>query len=107
HDSAACLVRDGEIIAAAQEERFTRIKHDQNFPVHAIRFCLEKGGIEVEDLNYVSYYDKPLLTFDRLLETWFAFAPEGFGAFYKALPVWLKEKLHLPREIDKGLEGRY
>lgn len=107
HDSAACLVQDGKIVAAAQEERFTRIKHDKDFPQNALEFCLKKGGISPRDINYVAYYDKPLLTFDRLLETYFAFAPSGFGSFLKALPVWLHQKLHLPREIDHGLKNEY
>ena len=93
HDSAACLVQDGKLIAAAQEERFTRIKHDSNFPSHAIDFCLKKAGLSPEDLDFVAYYEKPLLTFDRLLESWLAFSPLGFRAFLKALPVWLHKKL--------------
>ena len=107
HDSAACLVRDGQIVAAAQEERFTRIKHDRNFPTAALHYCLKEGGMDTSRIDYVAYYDKPLLTFDRLLETYFAFAPVGFKSFSKALPVWLHEKLHIPREIDKGLENNY
>jgi len=107
HDSAACLVRDGDIVAAAQEERFTRIKHDQNFPSQAIAYCLKTGNIDIPQSDYVAYYDKPLLTFDRLLETWFAFAPRGFKLFYKALPVWLHKKLYLPKQIDQGLLNRY
>lgn len=106
HDSAACLVRDGKIIAAAQEERFTRVKHDARFPIHAIRYCMEAGGINYHQIDHVAYYDKPLLTFDRLLETWLSFAPLGFKAFSTALPVWLHEKLFLPREIEKGLENQ-
>ncbi|OVE78259.1 hypothetical protein BVX98_00895 [bacterium F11] len=107
HDSAACLMQDGKIVAAAQEERFTRIKHDRSFPVNALAFCLKKGRIQISQLDYVAYYDKPLLTFDRLLETYFAFAPSGFQSFYKALPLWLNQKLHIPREIDKGLSNKY
>jgi len=107
HDSAACLVQDGNIIAAAQEERFTRIKHDHAFPGQAIDYCLKEAGINRSQVDMVAYYDKPLLTFERLLETWFAFAPAGFHAFTKALPVWLHEKLHLPREIDKGLGNEF
>jgi carbamoyltransferase len=107
HDSAAALVRDGEIVAAAQEERFTRIKHDRAFPIHAVRYCLREAGVGVEDLDRVVYYDKPLLTFDRLLETHLAYAPSGFRSFAAAMPGWLHEKLHLPREIDAALEGRY
>jgi carbamoyltransferase len=93
HDSAACLVRDGEIIAAAQEERFTRKKHDAGFPKHAVRYCLREGGIGVKDLRYVAFYDKPLLKFERLLETYLAYAPHGIGSFLKSMPVWLNEKL--------------
>jgi carbamoyltransferase len=96
HDSAACLVRDGEIIAAAQEERFTRIKHDHNFPVYAARYCLQEAGITAEQLDYVGFYDKPLLKFDRLLETYLDYAPAGFRSFLKAMPLWMKEKLWMP-----------
>ena len=96
HDSAACLVRDGEIIAAAQEERFTRIKHDHNFPVHAARYCLKEAGINAEQLDYVGFYDKPLLKFDRLLETYLDYAPAGFRSFLKSMPLWMKEKLWMP-----------
>ena len=107
HDAAAALVVDGEIVAAAQEERFTRKKHDQDFPVHAIRYCLEAGGLGPEQLDCVGFYDKPLLKFERLLETYLAFAPSGFRSFMTAMPVWLRQKLHLPREIKKGLGGEY
>jgi carbamoyltransferase len=107
HDSAAALVVDGEIVAAAQEERFTRRKHDHDFPHHAIRFCLERGGIEPEQLDYVAFYDKPFLKFERLLETYLSFAPVGFRSFLKAIPLWMKQKLHLPREIRRRLDGRY
>jgi carbamoyltransferase len=96
HDSAACLVVDGEIIAAAQEERFTRIKHDHNFPVHAARYCLKEAGITTEQLDYVGFYDKPLLKFDRLLETYLDYAPLGFRSFLKSMPLWMKEKLWMP-----------
>ena len=107
HDSAACLVVDGEIIAAAQEERFTRIKHDYNFPVHAARYCLKEAGIGAEQLDHVGFYDKPLLKFERLLETYLAVAPAGFQSFVQAMPLWLKQKLYLPREIRRGLKGTY
>ncbi|MBI4677907.1 MAG: carbamoyltransferase [Elusimicrobia bacterium] len=107
HDSAAALVRDGEIVAAAQEERFTRIKHDRNFPTHAVNYCLKEAGLSADQLDLVAYYDKPLLTFERLLETYLAFAPMGLKSFRQALPVWLHEKLHLPREIDRALGGAY
>ncbi len=96
HDSAACLVRDGEIIAAAQEERFTRIKHDHNFPVQAARYCLKEAAITAEQLDFVAFYDKPLLKFDRLLETYLDYAPAGFRSFLKSMPLWMKEKLWMP-----------
>src|SRR5215831_10383366 len=92
HDSAACIVRDGEIVAAAQEERFTRKKHDARFPEHAIRACLARAGIESRDLDHVVFYEKPFIKFERLLETYLAYAPKGFRSFSKALPIWLKEK---------------
>ena len=101
HDSAACLVRDGEIIAAAQEERFTRKKHDAGFPLEAVRYCLREGGIGVKDLRYVAFYDKPLLKFERLLETYLAYAPRGIGSFLKAMPVWLHEKLFLKTLLQR------
>jgi len=107
HDSAAALVRDGEIIAAAQEERFTRTKHDSGFPQHAVDFCLAEGGISTADLDCVVFYDKPLLKFDRLLETYLAYAPLGFRSFCQAMPVWLHKKLFLSREIDRALHGAY
>jgi carbamoyltransferase len=109
HDSAACLVRDGEIIAAAQEERFTRKKHDPGFPLHAVRYCLREGGIKVKDLKYIAFYDKPLLKFERLLETYLGFAPKGIGSFLKAMPVWMQDKLFLKtmlqREVATVEEG--
>jgi carbamoyltransferase len=89
HDSAAALVVDGEIVAAAQEERFTRKKHDFGFPVEAIGYCLGEAGLAPEDLDYVGFYDKPLLKFDRLLETYLAYAPVGFRSFVQAMPLWL------------------
>jgi carbamoyltransferase len=107
HDSAAALVVDGEIVAAAQEERFTRQKHDHRFPQHAIDYCLADAGIAPEDLDYVGFYDKPLTKFERLLETYLAFAPAGYRSFRQAMPLWLKQKLHLPREMRAGLRGRY
>ncbi|MBI4168838.1 MAG: methyltransferase domain-containing protein [Acidobacteria bacterium] len=103
HDSAACLVRDGTIVAAAQEERFTRKKHDSAFPAHAIRYCLQEAGISADALDYVGFYEKPLIKFERLLETYLAFAPVGFASFRKALPLWLDKKLWLPREMDRAL----
>jgi len=107
HDSAAVLVVDGELVAAAQEERFTRKKHDFGFPAHAIEYCLNEAGLAPEQLDYVGFYDKPLLKFERLLETYLAFAPAGFRSFLKAMPLWLHEKLHLPRTMNRGLKGRY
>jgi carbamoyltransferase len=107
HDSAAALVKDGTITAAAQEERFTRIKHDHEFPKNAIDYCLAEAALKIEDLDYVAFYDKPLQKFDRLLETYLAFAPKGLQSFMMAMPLWLKTKLHLPREINKALGGRY
>ena len=105
HDSAACLVRDGEIIAAAQEERFTRIKHDHRFPSHAIDYCLKQVGINSDDLDYVAFYDKPWMKFDRLLETYLAFAPSGLKSFLISMPLWLKEKLWMSERIRKALNG--
>lgn len=93
HDSAAALIVDGHIVAAAQEERFSRKKHDESFPVQAISYCLEEAGISLADVDYVAFYDKPFLKFERLLETYLAFAPKGFRSFQRALPIWLKEKL--------------
>jgi len=107
HDSAAAVVVEGDIVAAAQEERFTRIKHDFNFPKHAVDYCLQEAGLTPEQLDYVVFYDKPLLKFDRLLETYLAYAPAGLQSFMMAMPLWLKTKLHLPREIRQALEGRY
>ena len=103
HDSAAALVVDGKIVAAAQEERFSRKKHDDEFPVHAVDYCLEEAGLRPEQLDYVGFYDKPYQKFDRLLETYLGYAPVGFRSFAKALPLWVKVKLRLPREIDRGL----
>ena len=107
HDSAAALVVDGQIVAAAQEERFTRKKHDYDFPIHAIEYCLEAGGLKPDQLDYVGFYDKPFLKFERLLETYLAFAPAGFRSFLMAMPLWLHQKLRLPREINQGLSGKY
>ena len=103
HDSAACLVVDGDIVAAAQEERFTRVKHDSNFPVQAARYCLSEANLTPAELDYVGFYDKPLLKFDRLLETYLDYAPSGFGSFIKALPLWMKEKLWMPDLIRTEL----
>jgi carbamoyltransferase len=103
HDSAACLIRDGEIVAAAQEERFTRKKFDARFPTNAIRYCLSEGCISLADLKYFVFYDKPLIKFERLLETYVAFSPKGIKSFLVAMPVWMKEKLLLKNEIQNQL----
>jgi len=103
HDSAAALVRDGEIVAAAQEERFSRKKHDARFPEHAIASCLSQAGIELADVDEVVFYDKPLVKFERLLETYLTYAPQGFRSFVAAMPVWLKEKLYLKATLKKEL----
>lgn len=103
HDSAAALLRDGEIVAAAQEERFTRKKHDAAFPKKAVEFCFAQAGIEAKDVDFVAFYDKPILKFHRLLETYLAFAPAGLASFKKALPIWLGEKLHMRRMMTKQL----
>ena len=105
HDSAAALVVDGEIVAAAQEERFTRKKHDHAFPANAIKYCLQQGHIDPANLDYVGFYDKPFLKFERLLDTYVAHAPRGFRSFLAAMPLWLKQKLYLPREMAEGLPG--
>jgi carbamoyltransferase len=105
HDSAAALVVDGEIVAAAQEERFTRKKHDAAFPTHAIAYCLQEADLQARDLDYVAFYDKPLAKFERLLETYLAYAPSGFRNFCRAMPVWLKDKLHIRRTLRRGLGG--
>ena len=103
HDSAAAIIDDGKIIAAAQEERFTRKKHDAGFPAHASRYCLANAGIQIDDLDAIVFYDKPLVTFERLLETYLAFAPRGFSSFVASMPVWLKEKLFLRKILRKEL----
>ena len=103
HDSAACLVEDGRIVAAAQEERFTRKKHDPGFPIHAVRYCLREGRVALGDLRYVAFYDKPLVKLERLLETYLSFAPSGIRSFVTAMPVWLKEKMFLKRLLQKEL----
>jgi carbamoyltransferase len=107
HDSAACLVQDGAIVAAAQEERFSRKKHDSAFPQRAAEYCVAQAGIGFADLDLVAFYDKPLLKFDRLLETYVAYSPRGFKLFLMGLPLWLRQKLQLPRELDRGLGGAY
>jgi len=103
HDSAACLTIGGNLIAAAQEERFTRDKHTADFPVNAVQYCLEEAGLELDELDAVVFYDKPLLKFERLLQTYYAFAPKGLISFLKAIPVWLNEKMFLKRLIHEGL----
>ena len=103
HDSAACLIKNGEIIAAAQEERFTRKKHDPVFPHHAIKFCLKHANISGFEIENVVFYEKPFLKFERLLETYLAFAPRGFTSFLKAMPIWIKDKLFQKNLIIKEL----
>jgi carbamoyltransferase len=103
HDSAAALIADGELVAAAQEERFTRKKHDSGFPKNAVEYCLSEAGTDLDQLDYVAFYDKPFLKFERLLETYLAFAPKGFTSFRMALPVWLKEKLFQKRLLRDHL----
>jgi carbamoyltransferase len=103
HDSAAALIKNGDIVACAQEERFTRIKHDARFPQKAIQYCLQAGHSTIEEIDYVVFYEKPLLTFERLIETYLTFAPQGFSSFLKAMPIWLKDKLFLKKNIKKEL----
>ncbi len=105
HDSAACLVRDGEIIAAGSEERFTRKKGDSAFPTKAMEFCLRQGGITLNDISYVGFYDKPLLKFERILETYLGIAPKGYGSFLKAGPLWIKEKIYQDRMLRDAMDG--
>ena len=109
HDSAAALVVDGKIVAATQEERFTRDKHTSDFPVESIKYCLEEAGLTIDELDAIVFYDKPLLKFERLLETYYAFAPKGLISFLKAIPVWLKEKMFLKKQLLDGLKlvGEY
>ncbi|HEX5628102.1 MAG TPA: carbamoyltransferase N-terminal domain-containing protein, partial [Usitatibacteraceae bacterium] len=103
HDSAAALIDDGRIVAAAQEERFSRRKHDSRFPRHAIDYCLSEAGTSLDAVDYVAFYDKPFLKFERLLETYLAFAPRGFRSFRMAIPLWLKEKLFQKRLLRDEL----
>jgi carbamoyltransferase len=107
HDSAAALVVDGQIVAAAQEERFTRVKHDHRFPRHAIDYCLREAGLEPGDIDHVAFYEKPFLKFERLLETYLAVAPAGFRSFLMAMPLWVHEKLRLPSQMSRGLDHKY
>ena len=104
HDSAAALVIDGDIIAAAQEERFTRKKHDPSYPVNAIEYCLKEAELSLEQVDYIAFYDKPFLKFERLLETYVAFAPKGFQSFRMAMPIWLREKLFLKDMLIKEIK---
>ena len=103
HDSASCLLRDGLIVGAAQEERFSRKKHDPRFPTRAIKYCLKEGGISVQDLDYVVFYDKPILTFDRLLMSYISVAPKGLRSWLEAIPLWLGKKLHVPKVIHQEI----
>lgn len=103
HDSAAALIVDGQIVAAAQEERFTRKKHDPSFPAHAINFCLSEAKLQLADVSHIVFYDKPLIKFERLLETYLAYAPRGYSSFLKAIPIWLKEKLYLKSTLKREL----
>jgi carbamoyltransferase len=105
HDSAACLLDNGSIVAAAQEERFTRKKGDSSFPAHAVEYCLRTAGATPGDLAFVGFYDKPLLKFERILESYLGVTPKGFIQFLKASPVWMKEKLFLDRELRRSLGG--
>jgi len=105
HDSAACITKDGEIIAAAQEERFTRKKHDASFPCHAIKYCIQEAQINAEQIDIVVFYEKPFIKFERLLETYLAFAPKGFISFAKAMPAWIKDKLFQKSAIIKELKS--
>ena len=105
HDSAAALVREGNIIAAAQEERFSRIKHDYRFPNQAIRYCLKEGKINAEQLDYVVFYDKPFLKFERILESYLHHAPAGIQSFLKAIPLWIKKKIWMKSLIEEELGG--
>ena len=104
HDSAAAIIQDGKIIAAAQEERFTRKKHDESFPINAVQFCLDYAGCNINELDAIAFYDKPLLKFERLLETYYGFAPKGLVSFLKSMPVWIREKMFLKRIIHEELE---
>ena len=104
HDSAAALIKDGKVVAASMEERFSRKKHDNGYPAMAIEFCLQTAGITTDDLTYVVFYEKPLLKFERLLETYYSFSPKGLQSFITAMPSWIKEKLFLKNMIHEALE---
>lgn len=105
HDSAAALIKDGVIVAAAQEERFTRKKHDPSFPAHAVKWCLKDAAVSAADVDYIAFYDKPFLKFERLLETYLAFVPRGFTSFRKAMPIWIGEKLFQKDLLRKELKA--
>ena len=105
HDSAACLVEDGRVLAAAQEERFTRKKHDAGFPANAVAYCLREAGITARELNLVGFYEKPLVKFERLLETYVACAPSGLKSYLLALPLWLTDKLWMADDIRSQVDG--
>ena len=103
HDSAAALIKDGRIISAAQEERFTRKKHDSSYPHNAVEFVLNFSNIKLSDVDHIVFYEKPFLKFERLLETYVAFAPQGFKSFVRAMPIWLREKLFQKKQFDLNL----
>ena len=107
HDSASSILKDGEIIAAAQEERFTRKKHDNSFPTSSINYCLEEAEIKLNEVDFIVFYEKPFLKFERLLETYLAFAPRGFKSFTASLPIWVKEKLFQKNNIINLLEETF
>jgi carbamoyltransferase len=104
HDAAAALVRDGMLVAAAHEERFTRKKHDPDFPAHAVDYCLREAGISIAEVDYIGFYDKPLLKFERILQTYLDTWPKSYPSFIKAMPVWIKEKMWIPQTIRKVLK---
>src|SRR6266511_3781063 len=104
HDSAACLVQEGRLVAAAQEERFTRKKHDANFPRHAVDYCLREGGITIREVDFVAFYEKPFTKFDRILHSYLAYAPAGLPSFLKAIPIWIKEKIWMKALIARELD---
>ncbi|MEL7049850.1 MAG: carbamoyltransferase N-terminal domain-containing protein, partial [Pseudomonadota bacterium] len=103
HDSAAALLVDGSVVAAAQEERFSRVKHDAAFPKHAIAYCLKEAGLTLDDVDHIAFFEKPLIKFERLLETYLAMAPSGFSSFRVAMPVWIKDKLFQKANLTKSL----
>ena len=107
HDSAAALLVDGQIVAAAQEERFSRQKHDARFPNQAIHYCMSQASLGYEELDHVAFYEKPFRKFERLLETYLAVAPSGWSSFARAMPVWLKQKLHLSRVMQRQMDNQF